>query len=223
MFVPGRHHISSVARIAGSGRTATEQACKMSDQILSFPDPLGKIQRTRDALHSRSAVRRSKYCDFIITLRLQGNTYREIEAKLKEFGPEHRISAPTIWRNLAAAGVVDEAEQATRIDEFGGNLDFDPVAELRKQIYIQKTRISYLLGQERARRLASPKSPFHDPRIRDEMAALTSMMRTLREMTTSPDMTPDPKKFGAVKLPKDAEDLIIAALMKKHVPTGTTA
>ena len=63
-------------------------------------DSKGIMARAKARMPVDCAVRKSQYCDEILSLRLQGFSYRKIEEWLREKGRQFAIPAATLCRNL---------------------------------------------------------------------------------------------------------------------------
>lgn len=147
---------------------------------------MGMIARIRSRMSPNCAVRLSPYCDVIISMRMQGVPYRDIESWLVKQGEEHRVSAPTIWRNFKQTKLQVELPYAEELAErWGGRIDLDVVRELAGQIISQRKRIDRLLRLEEEKQKTS--LGYHDKRIRGERETMVMMLRSLQAMMASPE------------------------------------
>lgn len=140
-------------------------------------DPLNYIARIRARMPKNCGVRQSEYCDFIISLRMQGYSYYKIRDWLIQRGPEHAISVPTLARHLGRALKKQEValtyieEQA---EKWGGRQDLDLAKELASQILTQKDRIDAMVRAEKDRQKESPR--YVNGHIRREMETMSKYM-----------------------------------------------
>lgn len=147
-----------------------------------LPDPQGAIARVRSRMSSNCAVRLSPYCDVLISMRMQGVNFREMEKWLTNQGLQFRISATTLWRNMKkAASAVELPYFEELAEKWGGRLDMDAVRELAGQIVAQRRRIDRLQRHEEAEQQLNPK--YHDRRIRAERELFTEMAMAFHNMT----------------------------------------
>ena len=70
------------------------------DPTQEIPDPHNTISRIRAKLSRKSRLRKSYYCDHIIALRLQGNSFSKISKWLMDQGEEFYISSVTLANNF---------------------------------------------------------------------------------------------------------------------------
>jgi len=154
-------------------------------QVQKLPDPHGMISRIRARLSKNCAVRVSPYCEVIISMRMQGINFRQIEEWLTEQGREFRIGASTICRNLKKSNMVVELSKAEELaEQWGGRIDLDLVREVSGQIVLQRQRVDKLQRQEEVRQQTS--ATYLDRRIRQERELLVNMVKTLFSMMKSP-------------------------------------
>lgn len=152
---------------------------KPSTQLGEIPDPTGRIAKAVKAITRKSSVRQSPYCEWIIARRLAGDTYLELEAGLRQFGRQYRISASTIYRALKKAGLDQHVPHGVLVAEgFGGDQEIDAPREVRLQIISQKQRVNDLVTQEAKKKLLDPN--YSDPRVGQEMGLLNDLFRTLK-------------------------------------------
>lgn len=177
----------------------------MTKQVQPLPDPAGMISRIKSRLPKNCAVKRSPYCEIIISMRMQGIDYRSIESWLIEQGEEHRISSPTIWRNLKNTRMVVELPFAEELAEkWGGRIDLDLAREMAGQIVAQRKRVDNLQRKEEERQKTNQS--YHDKRLRQERDSLTEMIKALHGMMKSP--------VEAAKEALEANSLITAMTVK---------
>jgi len=116
-----------------------------------------KIQAIVNSLPRRGSVRTSPYCADVISMRLRGHTYREIEDWLASKGEEYRIPAGTLNRVFLNTPIAEsEFIWITEIESRGGSLELDLSGELKKQIYLQRLRINTLAKREINKRVQIP-------------------------------------------------------------------
>lgn len=148
-----------------------------------LPDPLGMIARVRNKLNPACAVRKSPFCDYIISMRMQSVPYREIEAWLIEQGSEYRISSPTVFKNFKKVKLETRLTYAEEmLEKAGGFIKLDLVRELSQNIITQKARVDRLVRGEEKRREQQNYENYVDRRIRGEMELLNRMCRDLDDM-----------------------------------------
>lgn len=148
-----------------------------------LPDPHGLIARIRARLNKKCAVRVSPFCDYIISMRMQGIPYREIEDWLLEKGEQYRISQATIWRNFKQAKIEVKLTYAEEmLEKMGGVINIDLVREMSQNILTQKTRLDRLVRAEENRRKTPGSENYVDKRIRQEMQMMNDMLAKLHAM-----------------------------------------
>ena len=158
----------------------------MTRQVQRLPDPHGMIARIKARMNRNCAVRISPYCEVIVSMRMQGINFRSIEEWLIEQGPEHRISAATLCRNLKQSKMVVELNKAEELaEQWGGRIDLDLVREISGQILLQRKRVDKLQVREEKRQ-AGGEINYLDKRIRQERALLVEMVKTLFSMMKTP-------------------------------------
>lgn len=157
----------------------------MAEFVQKLADPIGMIARIKSGLPKNCAVSRSSYCEIIISMRMQGMHFRAIEDWLIEQGPEHRISAPTIWRNLRKTKLRVELPYAEELaEQWGGRFDIDLSRELTGQVYSQRQRVDKLQRLEKSRQEKHPG--YFDKRILKERQLLSDLIARLHGMMKSP-------------------------------------
>jgi len=146
-------------------------------------DPVGMIARIRNKLVKQGAVRRSPFCDYIISMRLQGVPYLDIERWLIQQGPEYRISAPTICKQLNATKLnVDLTYAEKMLEDKGEFVEINLVREMSNNIITQKLRLDQLVKSEQKKRQESGFENYSDRRIRGEMMVMNDLIRNLHEI-----------------------------------------
>lgn len=157
----------------------------MKDQVQKLPDPLGMISRIKSRIPKNCAVAKSQFCEIIISMRMQGLHYKQIEQWLAEQGSEHRISAPTIWRNLKKTKLAVQLPYAEElVEQWGGRIDLDLARELQGQIVAQRRRVDQMQRMEDERQKLNPR--YFDKRLRGERETLVSLVKQLHSMMKSP-------------------------------------
>lgn len=146
-------------------------------------DPAGKIAGIRAKLNPRCAVRKSRYCEILISQFLQGMPYQEMEAWTERQGPEHRISTTTIWRNFMKAGLAASKTMVEeQVEANGGVIHLDLVREAKQNILMQKQRIDHLVRSETEKRTRQGFEHYHDKRIAQEIKLQQEMIAALAKM-----------------------------------------
>jgi len=154
-------------------------------QIQRLPDPQGMIARIKGRIPKNCAVRVSPYCEVIISMRMQGINFRKIEEWLIDQGPEHRIAASTICRNIKQSQIIVELSKVEEMaEQWGGRIDLDLLRELAGQIILQRKRVDILQTREEEKQQDSKY--YMDKRIRHERALLVDMVKTLFSMMKTP-------------------------------------
>lgn len=192
-------------------------------------DPELLIKGVRDKMNPKCAVRQSKYCDIIISMRMQGMPYLSIEKWLiGEGGDEARISETTIYRNLKTSGLEVNLSYAEHMVEVtGGRLDLDLVREMSQNIYTQKQRIDKLVRREvEINGTRKPIEAYLDKRIRPEMETLNKMVKDLhimiqeRDLASAADGQPD---VVALELTEDAASMIAELIVSGSLVIDASA
>lgn len=148
-----------------------------------LPDPHGLIGRIRARLNKKCAIRVSPFCDYIISMRMQGIPFRDIEAWLIEQGDQYRISAATIWRNFKQSKIEVKLTYAEEmLEKMGGVINLDLVREMSQNIITQKQRVDRLVRGEENRRKQAGSENYVDKRIRQEMQLMNDMIAKLHSM-----------------------------------------
>lgn len=154
-------------------------------QIQRPPDPQGLIARIRSRLSPNCSVKLSPLCDHIISMRMQGVPFLEIEAWTVQQGEHLRIPSSTIWKNLKKTKLqVNLSWAEEQAEKWGGSIDLDLARELANQILTQKRRVDAMVRHEETLRKANPR--YADKRIRQEIETLSSLVKTLHSMRKSP-------------------------------------
>ncbi len=157
----------------------------MARDLQKLPDPHGMIARVRGRLSVRCAVRKSKFCEIIISMRMQGIPYRKIEEWLIEQGAEYRISAATLFRNLKKTKLKVELPYAEEMAErWGGRIDLDYARELAGQIVAQRERVDRMQRQELLSQESNAR--YFDRRLKPERELLNNMIKNIASMMKSP-------------------------------------
>jgi len=157
----------------------------MAKEIQKLPDPHRMIARIKGRMSKRCAVRISPYCDVIISMRMQGIPYRQIEAWLIEQGDEHRISASAILRNFQKTNLKVELSYAEELAEkWGERIDLDHARELAGQIVAQRMRVDKMQRLEEERQENNPR--YFDRRLDHARELLTRMLRDMNTMMKTP-------------------------------------
>lgn len=150
-----------------------------------LPDPHGLIARIRSRLNKKCAVRVSPFCDVIISMRMQGVPFRDIEAFLIEQGSEYRIAAPTICKNFKATRMEVKLTYAEEmLEKMGGAINLDLVREMSQNIITQKERVDRLVRREKTIQIKGlngqqPNPGYLDKRVHREMDLLNGMISRL--------------------------------------------
>jgi len=199
----------------------------MGRDLQKLPDPQGMIARVRGRLSVRCAVRKSKFCEIIISMRMQGIPYRKIEEWLIEQGEEYRISAATLFRNLKKTKLKVELPYAEEMAErWGGRIDLDFARELAGQIIAQRERVDHMQRQE----LESQKSNarYFDRRLKPERELLNNMIKNIASMMKSPleaaqEAVEANALIGALgfKMSEDTAHLLKEMLLSGELQYGT--
>lgn len=198
-----------------------------------LPDPHGLIARIRTRLNKKCGVRQSPFCDVIISMRMQGVPFRDIEAWLIEQGPHFRISAPTLCKNFKTAKMEVKLTYAEEmLERMGGVINLDLVREASQNIITQKERVDRLVRRERVIQTEGtgdgPNPAYLDKRIRGEMDLLNTMIRQLHYML---EKTPDAVRREAketlnamenqdLKLTDDAAKVITDMIINDELLVG---
>jgi len=199
----------------------------MARDLQKLPDPQGMIARVRGRLSVRCAVRKSKFCEIIISMRMQGIPYRKIEEWLIEQGEEFRISAATLFRNLKKTKLKVELPYAEEMAErWGGRIDLDFARELAGQIVAQRERVDHMQRQE----IESQKSNarYFDRRLKPERELLNNMIKNIASMMKSPleaaqEAVEANALIGALgfKMSEDTAHLLKEMLLSGELQYGT--
>jgi len=140
----------------------------------------------------------------------------EIEDALVAKGPQFRISAPTIWRNLEKANLdMTEFEWNRIVEAWGGNKEVDVALEMKNQIIVQRHRINQMCVRERKRRVDN--EGYIDRRIREEMETYLEMVKTLREFTSQGVVEKAEDLTSRIAMTEDVERMIEEALISDKV------
>lgn len=131
------------------------------------------------------SVVRSKFCDMIIAMRLEGHSLRKIAAWLKEQGMEYIIPAATIDRNLKSSGVNLNLPYGEELAEtWGGDIEIDVARELARSILIQRKRIDRFVRLEDE--ISRTKRGHVDRRIKGEITVLNRLIDSFQALLDDP-------------------------------------
>jgi hypothetical protein len=192
-------------------------------------DPTGIIKRTRARLNKQCAVFKSPYCDYVISMAMQGVPYRDIEKWLIEQGEEHRISAPTIWRNLNQTGLqVNLTRAEEKLQKYGEVLNLDLIREMSQNIVTQKERVDRLVRGEEERRKQKGSENYADRRVHQEMALLHTMTKDLHTMlqrvpedaVAAAEQELRKLESGAINLSADAASVLQDMILNNEITIG---
>lgn len=154
-----------------------------------LPDPLNLIGRIRARLNPKCAVRQSPFCDYIISMRMQGVPFREIEEWLISKGKRFRISAPTLCKNFKNTKIkVNLTYAEEMLENAGGVIKLDLVREMSQNIITQKQRVDRLVRREAeiqqgiGGHFQEARPAYSDKRIRGEMEMMNGMIAKLDSM-----------------------------------------
>jgi len=190
-------------------------------KVQKLPDPLGIIKRIKARLSVNCAVKKSPFCEIIISMRLQGIDYRSIEKWLIDQGEEYRISSPTIFRNLKNTKLEVTLPYAEELAEkWGGRIDLDHIRELSGQVLAQRKRLDRLQRREEEHQVDRPH--YFDRRIRQERELLTNMIKALGSLIKSPlelaDEARAAEAYSALNTLKLSDDAV--AVLKDMLISG---
>lgn len=198
----------------------------MAKEIQKLPDPHGMISRVRSRMSKNCAVRKSTYCDVIISMRMQGIPYRKIEDWLIEQGEEFRISAPTLMRNLTKTKLKVELSYAEEMAEkWGERIDLDYARELAGQIVAQRKRVDTMQRLEEEYQTRNPR--YFDRRLKGERELLSKMIKDMAQMMKSPlEAAQEAMEAGALmgaigfKMSEDATAMLTDLLLSGELQYG---
>jgi len=195
-------------------------------EVQKLPDPHRMIARIRGRMSKNCAVRVSPYCDIVISMRMQGIPYRQIEDWLIEQGDEYRISAGTILRNLQKTKLKVELSYAEELAEkWGERIDLDHARELAGQIVAQRMRVDKMQRLEEERQELNPR--YFDRRLRGERELLTKMLRDMQVMMKTPlEAAQEAMEAGALmgaigfQMSEDAKSVLKDMLLSGELQYG---
>jgi len=198
----------------------------MALEIQKLPDPHRMIARIRGRMSKNCAVRKSPYCDVVISMRMQGIPYRQIEAWLIEQGDEHRISAATILRNLTKTKLKVELSYAEELAEkWGERIDLDHARELAGQIIAQRKRVDKMQRLEEERQ--EDRAGYFDRRLKGERELLAKMIKDMAGMMKSPlEAAQEAMEAGALmgalsfQMSEDAKNVLKDMLLSGELRYG---
>ena len=194
--------------------------------IQKLPDPHGMIARVRSRMSKNCAVRRSPYCDIVISMRMQGIPYRQIEEWLIDQGPEYRISCSTLMRNITKTKLKVELSYVEEMAEkWGERIDLDYARELAGQIVAQRDRVDKMQRQEIVSQEKNKR--YFDRRLKPERELLTNMIKTINAMMKSPlEAAQEAMEAGALmgaigfKMSEDARGTLKEMLISGELKYG---
>jgi len=148
-------------------------------------DPQGMIRLVKGRLPKNCSIRKNKYCEHIIAMRLQGVAFHKIADWLEGREGNHRIPSATLWRNFKKTQLKVSLTWAEElIEKYGGEVDIDLVKEMTSQILTQKVRIDKMVRGEKEKQKGN--SRYMDRRIRQEMETLQKLLVALQAMKKTP-------------------------------------
>ena len=146
-------------------------------------DPQGMIARIRNRLSKNCVTRRSPFVDYIISMRMQGVPFLEIERWPIQQGQEYRIAASTLCRQLNNTKlVVDLTYAEAMLEKRGEFIEINVIREISNNIVTQKLRIDQLVKAEQDKRGKQGYESYSDKRIRAEMIVYNDMLAKLHNM-----------------------------------------
>lgn len=186
-------------------------------------DTKGRIARAKARMSSACSVRKSAYADEIISMRLQGNSYKKIEDWLREKGLAHVIPSATICRNLQKAFGKEQDFMPAYEEEAeanGGHIPLDPQRTLAGQAYIQRMRIDYMVRQENDRR--KTRVGYSNPRIRQEMETYLQLVEAASRFESESEKAKGQMENVESHLSKEAEEALSQLILdgKITIPSG---
>lgn len=172
-----------------------------------LPDPHGFIRRIKGKLNKRCAVRQSPFCDVIISMRMQGVPFRDIETFLVDQGEGYRISSPTICKNFKQTRMEVKLTYAEEmLEKMGGIINLDLIREASQNIILQKERVDRLVRREeiiQTKGMNDQKAnpAYLDRRVKGELELLNNMIRQLHAMLekTSSGENVDPEVLNKME------------------------
>lgn len=194
-----------------------------------LPDPVGMIRRIKVKMQPNCSVRKSKYCEQIIAMRMQGITFQEIDNWLTEQGIEHRIPASTIWKNFKGTKMRIDLTHAEEIAEkWGGTIEISPLRELAAQIMIQKRRIDKLIRRELKEQEKDGRYGYHDRRIKVEMDSFRESVKTFQTLSLGPVEAAEEARraeenaiaTSKVTMSKDGEEVLVQLILSGDLNLG---
>lgn len=182
------------------------------------PDPKGKIAKAKAKMPAACSVRKSKFCDEIISLRLSGQSYRKIEDWLRGKGAEHAIPAATLCRNLMTGlgNTQDFMPVYEEVAEQNGfDITIDPGRSLAGQALIQRQRIDYMIRNESLKQRASPG--YSNSKIRQEMETYLQLVKAAAEYELAKDGEEKDVTKGNSDLSQEAEDALAELILSGEI------
>lgn len=181
-------------------------------------DTQGKLARAKSHMPSQCSVRKSPLCDEILSLRLQGYSYKKIEVWLRSQGEGMMIPAATLCRNLQKAfqGDQDFMPAYEEVAEaHGGDIALDPGRTLAGQALIQRMRIDYMVRQENDRRKVKPG--YSNPRIRQEMETYLQLVNAAAQYETEKAQEEGSISGGNSQMTPEAEAALAELIMSGKI------
>lgn len=195
------------------------------DPLQEIPDPHNKIASIRSKLSRKSRVKKSFYCDHIIALRLQGNSFQKISKWLSDQGEEFYISAVTLaqtFKNVQAEYSLPYAEELA--ERFGGEVDFDAAHELKRIALIQRHRVDKMTRAEEENQLTG-KPYYFNTRIKFEIQTLADLIKQFHGLMKNPlEAAEERSQAEALLHSVDDSDNVnaeLAAFIEKSILEGT--
>jgi len=181
-------------------------------------DTQGKIAKAKARMPASCSVRRSPFCDEIISLRLQGHSYKKIEGWLKEQGPQHGIPVATICRNLQRGFGGDQSflpayEEVAEAN--GGDMSLDVARTLTGQVMIQRMRIDYMVRQEAEKRRT--RVGYSNPRIRQEMETYLQLVEAAAKYEEEAKREGGEMSSGNAILTPEAEKALAEMILSGNI------
>jgi hypothetical protein len=151
---------------------------KLDAQVVDYA---GKLAQVKRKLPYRSAIRKSDFCDHIISMWLQGYQFEKISKFLNEQGAEFYISAHTLSKTLRPIRDTFLTPVGSKIiNDLGGSVEVSVEDELKQLILIQKQRIDSLLRKENGLN-ASGEGKYYS-QVRHEIETMLSITKQMREI-----------------------------------------
>ena len=153
------------------------------------------------------SVRKSPYCNELVSMRIRGATYGELGAFLSRKGVEFAIPQSTLSRNLKPLETAELVPCATLIiEQWGGNRTIDLKKEVDDIIQVQKVRVDRLVRREE-RLVAAGRPDYVDRNVKEEMGALADLIK-LRKTLDTEAISPETEKKEPVVVSQAAKDTL---------------